>query len=260
MGKVNYRSVGVCWCVGLVLTTGLAGSVLGENWPAWRGPRGDGTSLEKDVPVTWSPTENVAWKIPIPGKGHASPIVWANRIFVVTAIQEQQQRLLFCLDRSNGQVLWQRIVLEAPLEKINRLNSYASSTPATDGEKVYVGFLDRDKMLIAAYDFEGNQVWAVRPGPFASTHGYCSSPILWKDKLIVNGDHDGPAYIIALERATGKTVWKTDRSFDYATVPVHKRKAFTMPLLVPRGAGRQLVSPGAQAVYAYDPVMVLNRP
>lgn len=245
MGKVNYRSVGVCWCVGLVLTTGLAGPVLGENWPAWRGPRGDGTSLEKDVPVTWNPTENVAWKIPIPGKGHASPIVWANRIFVVTAIQEQQQRLLFCLDRSNGQVLWQRIVLEAPLEKINRLNSYASSTPATDGEKVYVSFLDRDKMFIAAYDFEGNQVWAVRPGPFASTHGYCSSPILWKDKLIVNGDHDGPAYIIALERATGKTVWKTPRP--------NLTRSYCTPIIKPIEGRNQLVLSGNKCVASYDP-------
>jgi len=80
----------------------LSARASGENWPAWRGPRGDGTSLEKNTPVRWSGTQNIAWKVPIPGKGHASPIVWGNRVFVVTALEEEKQRLLLCLDRTNG--------------------------------------------------------------------------------------------------------------------------------------------------------------
>jgi len=243
--KVNRRSGRVCLCLGIILIAALGQAAFGENWPAWRGPRGDGTSLEKDVPVRWSETENVVWKAAIPGKGHASPIVWGDRIFVVTALQEQQQRLLLCLNRSNGEVLWQRIVLEAPLERINKLNSYASSTPATDGEKVYVSFLDRDTMFVAAYDFEGNEVWAVRPGPFASMHGYCSSPILWKDKIIVNGDHDGPAYIIALERATGKTIWKTPRP--------NLTRSYCAPIIRQIGERNQLVLSGNKCVASYDP-------
>ncbi len=119
----------------------IPGRILGENWPGWRGPRGDGTSLEKNVPVEWSATENIAWKVPTPGKGHASPIVWDDRIFVVTAVEEREQRMLLCLDRNNGEIIWKRVVLVAPLEKLHRLNSHASSTPATDGEKVYVSFL-----------------------------------------------------------------------------------------------------------------------
>ena len=141
----------------MALMSGLSDAVLAENWPGWRGPRGDGTSHEKNVPVKWGPTQNVLWKTPVPGKGHASPIVWENHIFVVTAGKEQKQRILLCLDRKDGKILWQRVVLEAPLERINRLNSYASSTPATDGERVYVSFLDNDKMFIAAYDFDGNK-------------------------------------------------------------------------------------------------------
>ena len=229
----------------MTLIAALSDPVLGENWPAWRGPRGDGSSLEKDVPVKWSATQNIAWRAPLPGRGHASPVVWGDRIFVVTALQEQQQHLLLCLDRSNAEVLWQRVVLEAPLEKINRLNSYASSTPATDGEKVYVSFLDRDKMFIAAYDFEGNEVWAVRPGPFTSMHGYCSSPILWKDKIIVNGDHDGPAYIIALERATGKTIWKTLRP--------NLTRSYCTPIIRQIEGRNQLVLSGNKCVAGYDP-------
>lgn len=241
--KVTWRNVRVCLYLGIALLAALGEAVLGENWPAWRGPRGDGSSLEKDVPVTWSATQNIVWRAPLPGKGHASPVVWGDRIFVVTALQEQ--RLLLCLDRSNGNALWQRVVLEAPLEKINRLNSYASSTPATDGEKVYVSFLDRDKMFIAAYDFEGNEVWAVRPGLFSSMHGYCSSPTLWKDKIIVNGDHDGPAYIIALERATGKTIWKAPRP--------NLTRSYCTPIIRQIGGRNQLVLSGNKCVAGYDP-------
>ena len=219
--------------------------MLAEDWPAWRGPRGDGTSLEKNVPVRWSGTENVVWKVPIPGKGHASPIVWADRIFVVTALPAQEQRLLLCLDRSNGKTLWQRVVLEAPLEKINKLNSYASSTPATDGEKVYVSFLDRDKMFIAAYDFDGEKVWDARPGEFSSMHGYCSSPVLWKDKIIVNGDHDGPAYIVALDRATGKTIWKTARP--------NETRSYCTPIIRHIEGRNQLILSGSKCVASYDP-------
>jgi outer membrane protein assembly factor BamB len=223
----------------------LSGRALGENWPAWRGPRGDGSSLEKNVPVKWSVTQNIAWKVPIPGKGHASPIVWGDRIFVVTASKEQNQRLLLCLDRTNGEVLWQRVVLEAPLERIHSLNSYASSTPATDGERAYVSFLDRDKMFVAAYDFDGNKLWSVRPGVFSSIHGYCSSPILWKDKVIVNGDHDGPAYLTALERATGKTIWKTPRP--------NKTRSYCAPIIRHIDGRNQMILSGSLCVASYDP-------
>ncbi len=211
----------------------------------WRGPRGDGTSLEKDLPAQWSSTQNIVWKTPIPGKGHASPLVWNDRIFVVTADKEKKQRLLLCLDRSDGKILWQQVVLEAPLERLNALNSHASSTPATDGARVYVSFLDVDKMFIAAYDFEGRPVWAVRPGAFSSMHGYCSSPVLWRNTVIVNGDHDGSGYIVALDCATGRTVWKTPRP--------NQTRSYCTPLLGRMGGRNQLVLSGSKCVAAYDP-------
>ena len=204
--KIINRKIIVLLCLAMPLILIFSDAALAENWPGWRGPRGDGTSMEKNVPIRWSGTQNILWKVPIPGKGHASPIVWSKHIFVVTAIKEKKQRILLCLDRKDGKILWQRVILEAPLERTNSLNSYASSTPATDGQRVYISFLDRDKMFIAAYDFDGNRLWEVRPGVFASMHGYCSSPVLWKDKVIINGDHDGPSYIVALSRATGQTI------------------------------------------------------
>jgi outer membrane protein assembly factor BamB len=229
----------------MMFIAAFSGRAVSENWPAWRGPRGDGTSLERNVPVEWSATQNIAWKVPIPGKGHASPILWRDRIFVVTAMKEQKQRLLLCLGRTNGKVLWQRTVLEAPLERIHSLNSYASSTPATDGERVYVSFLDRDKMFVAAYDFDGNKLWSVRPGVFSSMHGYCSSPILWKDKVIVNGDHDGPAYLTALERATGKTIWKTPRP--------NRTRSYCAPIIRHIDGRNQMILSGSKCVASYDP-------
>ena len=243
--KIINRKIIVLLCLAMPLILIFSDAALAENWPGWRGPRGDGTSMEKNVPIRWSGTQNILWKVPIPGKGHASPIVWGRHIFVATAIKEKKQRILLCLDRKDGKILWQRVVLEAPLERTNSLNSYASSTPATDGQRVYISFLDRDKMFIAAYDFDGNRLWEVRPGVFASMHGYCSSPVLWKDKVIVNGDHDGPSYIVALSRATGQTIWKTPRP--------NRTRSYCTPIIRQIDGRNQMVLSGTMCVAGYDP-------
>lgn len=229
----------------MTFVTLFANAVLAENWPCWRGPRMDGTSVEAKVPVHWSATSNILWKTEIHGLGHASPIVWKDRVFTVTAIPEQQARVLLCFNRSDGKVVWQKTVLTAPLEGKHRLNSHASSTPATDGELVYVAFLDRKEMLVAAYDFAGRQKWLVRPGPFSSMHGFCSSPILFKDKVIVNGDHDGDSYIVALDRSSGSTLWKTPRQ--------NKTRSYCVPLIRNLDGRTQMVLSGDKSVASYDP-------
>jgi outer membrane protein assembly factor BamB len=223
----------------------IGSEVAGENWPQWRGPRGDGTSHEQRVPVRWGPDENIAWQSEVPGKGHASPIVWQDRVFVVTCLEDAQQRVLLCFDRRTGRKLWQRVVLYSPLEEKHQLNSFASSTPATDGQSVYVTFLDRHEMVVAAYDFSGSQRWLVRPGPFSSKHGYCSCPVLFEDKVIVNGDHDGDAYLVALDRATGRTRWKTDRE--------NKTRSYSTPIIRRIDGRVQMVLSGSKCVASYDP-------
>ncbi len=215
-----------------------------ENWPGWRGPRGDGTAEAPDLPVEWSLPENLAWKTALPGSGHASPIIWEDRLFTVAAL-ETSERVLLCLDRRTGKILWQKTALEAPLESLHKLNSHASSTPATDGERVYVSFLYGYEMVIAAFDFEGAKVWESRPGPFSSVHGYSSSPILWKDKVIINGDHDGDAYIVALDRKTGETVWKTDRP--------NKKRSYCTPIIRHIDGRNQMILSGSMSVASYDP-------
>ena len=119
--------------------------------------------------------------------------------------------MLAAFDRTTGKPLWDAVVVTASLEKKHKLNSYASGTPAVDHDRVYVSFLERDEMVVAAFSHDGKPQWSVRPGPFSSVHGYCSSPVLFENLVIVNGDHDGDAYLVALDRATGGTVWKTPR-------------------------------------------------
>ncbi len=234
------RSTGIL-CMILATTVWASG----ENWPCWRGPRGDGTSVETKVPVRWSATEQILWKTPIPGKGHASPIVWEDRIFVVTAIAETKQRILLCIDANTGAILWQSEVIVAPFERLHALNSHASSTPATDGKRVYVSFLDVKQMYAAAFDFDGNRIWETRPGVFSSMHGYCTSVIVWKDKVILNGDHDGPAYLVALDAATGKQIWKTDRP--------NRIRSYCAPLIRTIDGRNQMVLSGSKCVASYDP-------
>ena len=219
-------------------------SVRGEDaWPGWRGPRGDGSSTDAEVPLEWSVAENLVWKAAIPGAGHASPIVWKDDVFVVTAVDEQRQ--LLCLDRTSGELKWRQTVLSSPPEGKHMRNSHASSTPATDGERVYVSFLDGDKMFVAAHDFAGKKVWESRPGDFSSVHGYCASPVLWNGKVIVNGDHDGDSYLVALEAGSGKTIWKTMRP--------NKIRSYCTPIIRTIEGRNQLILSGSRSVASFDP-------
>jgi outer membrane protein assembly factor BamB len=227
----------------LICSLALGPSLNAENWPGWRGPQGDGTSVETNVPVHWSAQDNIAWKTALPGAGHASPIVWHDRVFLISAINDD--RVLLAFDGQGGKKLWQQTVVTSQLERKHKLNSHASSTPATDGELVYCAFLDGDDMVVAGYDFMGKQRWLVRPGKFHSMHGFCSSPIIFDDKLIVNGDHDGDSYIVALDRSTGKTIWKTPRE--------NKTRSYCAPIIRQLDGRTQMILSGDKTVASYDP-------
>lgn len=216
-----------------------------ENWPAWRGPSGDGISREKGVPKEWDGTNNVTWKTVVPGEGHSSPIVWGERLFLTTTLKATQERCLLCFDRGSGTLLWQKTVVSAPLEPKNSENSYASSTPATDGEKVYVTFLDGKDVVASAYDFEGKQVWFVRPGQFYSQHGFSHNPTLFEDKVILVCDSKGENFIGAISRADGRTIWKVQR--DKAS------QSYSPPLIRDMAGRLQMLVPGNQAVTSLSP-------
>ena len=227
------------------LTLMLHMVVKAENWPNWRGPKGDGTSTETNLPLKWDSVTNVLWKVPVPGIGHASPIVWGDRLFTVTASTETQEKQLLCYDSKNGKLLWQTTVLKAPLERKHNDNSFASGTPATDGTLVYVAFLDGENVVVAAYDFTGKQIWMQRPGTYSSPHGFSCSPVIYKDKIIVNCDSKGDAFLAALSRTDGHTLWKTKLD-----KPAH---SFGTPIVREIGGRVQLLYCGNKEVSSYNP-------
>jgi outer membrane protein assembly factor BamB len=216
-----------------------------EDWPQWRGPRGDGTSLETNIPTHWSATENVRWKTPIPGKGHSSPVVWGDRIFLTTCVEGEEERMLLCLDRVSGNILWQHEVLKAPLEKKHKLNSYASATPATDGKNLWVAFFGNPKIDLICYDMDGKEVWRRSPSEFHSVHGFCSSPILYKDMVILNCDQDATACIIAYDRKSGEERWRADRP--------NRTRSYCTPIIRDLAGKEQLLLSGSKCVASYDP-------
>jgi outer membrane protein assembly factor BamB len=232
----------VCVLLGL-LTLPISASA--ENWPCWRGPRGDGTCSETNVPTKWDAAHTI-WKIAVPGTGHASPIVWGERIFTVTALPEKRERVLLCFDRATGNILWQKTVVEGPLEAINKENSYASGTPSTDGKRVYVAFRVGDEIVVVAHDFsDGKQLWLVRPGTHVGEWGFSKEPILFKDKVIVDGDSKGNSFLIALSREDGRTLWRVDRT--------HRGISYSAPFIREMAGHVQLIQCGDRCVASFDP-------
>jgi outer membrane protein assembly factor BamB len=207
-------------CISLLLCTTAA--VCADNWPQFRGLTGQGHSSERGLPLNWSATNNVAWKTPIPGEAWSSPIVWGNHVFVTTATDGGESCRVLALDRRSGTILWNKEVFrQVPRRKEGR-NTYATPTPATDGERVYACFGDGS---FAALDFAGDIVWINRNYPHYSQHGLATSLVLYHDLLIMarDGSSDGAdpglgwqepwdqAFILALDTQTGQERWKARR-------------------------------------------------
>ncbi len=230
----------------VVLLFTLAPNAFAADWPCWRGPRGDGTCDESGVPLRWSRTENIAWTAPIPGKGHSSPIVAGDRVFVTTCIEEEQTHVVLCLDRRTGKLLWQQSSPMKLQERINKLNSHASSTPATDGKHVWVSFLDHPDMTIVGYDFStGKETWRTVPGKMLSRHGYSTTVVPFKDTIIINGDQDGDGFLVALDGATGRERWRTARP--------NNTRSYCAPVIIEQKGRNQIVLSGSHCVTGYDP-------
>jgi outer membrane protein assembly factor BamB len=250
-------------------TTASAG-----NWPQWRGPDGSGISNEKNLPSEWSPTKNVKWKTPIEGRSHSSPIVWGNRVFLTTSIEgeavpgakavkhvlEGDKEFLhpdsvgadrkhtfkvLCIDRDTGKILWQSTAWEGtPYDNRHRKSSYAASTPATDGKLVYAFFGTEG---LYAYDFKGNLAWKAQLGNLGTVGmGTGTSPILFDNLVIVQCDEENGAasFIVAVDKKTGKEVWKTPRKVQVS---------WSTPLLVRTATRAELITSGTEALISYDP-------
>ncbi|MCY1721520.1 PQQ-binding-like beta-propeller repeat protein [Prolixibacteraceae bacterium Z1-6] len=216
-----------------------------QNWPSWRGPLGDGTSVETNLPTQWDSVTNVVWKSPVPGSGHSSPIVWEDKLFTLTAFPETQERALLCYNSKNGDLLWQKTVIKAELEGKHGDNSYASGTPATDGKLIYVSVLDGDEVVVAAYNFSGEQVWMQRPGKFSSPHGFSCSPALFEGKVIINGSSKGDSFLAALNKSTGEILWTVSQE-----KPAH---SFSTPIFREMAGKTQMIIGGNKEISSYNP-------
>jgi outer membrane protein assembly factor BamB len=232
----------------LVLVPALLGTTcLAENWSQFRGENGTGKSDEKDIrsPVS---ADRIQWTVELPGVGHSSPVIWGNKLFLTSANDTGTTRYVLCLDAASGKILWKR-QMEFSRSHKHPKNSWASSTPALDGERVYVVFADSARQIVAAYDFEGNPVWEKNLGSFQSQHAQGTSPIVFEDMVILANDQDGPSSIVALDKLTGHLVWSAPRksapqSTSYATPLVYRPK---------QGPPQLICSSSQSGVSALDP-------
>jgi len=228
-----------------------AASLPAEDWPQFRGAH-QGLSLETGLPLRWSGSSGLAWKTPLPGPGHSSPVVSGERIFL-TAFEPQGavsniiwwrsgRLLVLCLDRQTGRILWQREVPAKRIEELHSTNAPASPTPVTDGQRVYVHF---GSFGLVAFDLEGRKLWEKPLGPFPNDWGSASSPILYGKLLLLNCDTDGEDFLLAVDKATGRTVWRTSRP--------DATRAWPTPMIWSADGADQIVVSGSGRVKAYDP-------
>src|SRR5687767_13464133 len=179
-----------------------------KYWPRWRGPSGQGLVAGTGYVDTWSATENVLWKAAVPGRGNSSPIVWGDRIFVTTAYEAGRRLSVLAFRRSDGTKLWETFAPEGRSQSAHFKNGHASSTPVTDGQRVYVYFGTRG---LFAFDFNGKIVWHQDLGPTDAYHGTAGSPLLYKDRIILYQDQYRSSFIAAFDTRTGRQLWRTTR-------------------------------------------------
>ncbi len=245
-------SIRPCLAAVLLLVTENAAA---QNWPAWRGPGAMGVTSETDLPIKWSPTENVRWKVALPERGNATPIVWGDKVFVTQA--EGDQRLLYCLNRTDGSLLWKKGTTGSASEPTHETNPYASSAPVTDGERVVVWF---GSAGLFCYDLTGQELWTAALPKVDHEWGYGSSPVLHGDLCFL---HFGPGThnaTIAFNKKTGAKVWQVDMP------PVHPEKrtdgfagkkgmigSWSTPMIIDANGRTELVNALPDRVQALDP-------
>jgi outer membrane protein assembly factor BamB len=251
----------------------VAALAANGNWPAWRGPEGSGISYERNLPDEWTVEKNILWKTPIAGRGHSSPIIWGKRIFLTTAIEgpvvpgakatthvldgkewahpesvgadRSHTFKVIALDRDSGRILWEQTAWQGtPYDNRHRKSSYAASTPATDGQRVYAFFGAEG---LYAYDMNGKLAWKADLGKLGTAGmGTGTSPVIYKNLVIVQADEEEGAnsFIVGLDSKTGKQIWRTPRKI---------QASWTTPLLIDTGKRTELITVGNELIVSYDP-------
>ncbi|MGE3410384.1 MAG: PQQ-binding-like beta-propeller repeat protein [Pirellulales bacterium] len=218
------------------------------DWPWWRGPTRNGIASEQPVPTKLSATDNVVWKAAVPGRGHSSPTVVGQKVFLTTADESQQVHYVLAFDRGSGEALWQTEINRGGFpDKNHPKNTEATPTVASDGEKLFATFFHHEKIEAVALDFEGKILWRQVAGPFnpqAFEYGYAPSPLIYRKNLIVSGEYDGKSFLTALDRKSGKLAWRTPRP---------EKITFSSPIVANVGGKDHLFLSGSEKVAAYNP-------
>jgi outer membrane protein assembly factor BamB len=213
-----------------------------KYWPKWRGPSGQGLAAGKGYVDKWSDTENVKWKTKLETTGNGSPIVWANRIFITIGAADGTKRGMAAFDPADGRKLWETYAPDTAFEQTNLKNGYASSTPTTDGRLVYAYLGSHGVMAV---DFAGKLAWHAPVGEILPPHGSAASPLLYKDRIIINQDHAKGGFIAAFDAKTGAPLWRKPRK---------EVVGWGTPIAIRAGARDEIVISSMRGVYAYNPV------
>ncbi|MBL8799013.1 MAG: PQQ-binding-like beta-propeller repeat protein [Planctomycetia bacterium] len=236
------RHPALCLCLLLACVTFAIEPTAGAaDWTRFRGPNGTGVAADKNVPVQWN-DQNILWKVVLPGGGNSSPIIYGDKLFIQSA--DAKSRMLLCIDVKDGKIIWNKSV-PGGTAKTHAKSSLASSTPATDGERVYCYFWDGKDVSVSAFDFKGNPVWHRVLGAFESQHGAGASPMLVDGKVIVNNDQDGKSELIALDAKTGQPAWQVPRP------PF--RACYSTPFVLEKNGKTELIVVSTAGVTSYNP-------
>ena len=239
--------ISTIYSVILLILSNNVGTGQDKNWSQWRGLNYDGiANSEQNPPISFNKKNNIIWSSKIEGRGHGSPTVHGNKVFLATADESLKTQSLICINRKTGERVWTRKVHEGGFpEKSNKKASHASSTPATDGKLVYVNFLNDGAVYTTAYDFEGKKIWRQKISSYILHQGFSTSPAIYKSLLIVSADNKGGGAICGLSKNDGEIVWKINRP---------KKPNYTSPVIYNLNGRDELIFQGCDLVTSLDPL------
>lgn len=234
----------------LILATLLAfplAELSAKDWPWWRGPNRDGIAdADQKPPITFSETKNVRWVADVPGRGHGSPIVVGDRVYLAAADDDIQKQWVLCYDRATGKPVWKTTIHEGGFpEKMNKKASNASSSVAYDSKGLFISFLHDKAVYTTALDMDGKQLWQTKITDYTLHQGYGSSPAIYEDLVIVSADNKKGGAVCGLNRKDGKIVWRQDRP---------KMPNYPSPIILTAAGKDQLVLTGCEKIVSYDPL------
>lgn len=235
----------------------LSSGLIAAPWPAWRGADGSGISTETDLPLTWSATENVKWKVALPERGNSTPIVWGDRVFITQAVGDE--RLVICFARQDGKELWRGGAKGVAKEPTHEANPYCSASPATDGERVYAWF---GSAGLYCFDMAGQQLWQRDLGEQRHMWGYSTGPVLHGDLCYLNFGPGPRTFLLAVDKRTGRDVWRQElgkidiampRNDGFGAKSDGVVGSWSVPIIINAGTREELVMSWPEQVRSYDP-------